>query len=58
MRDGGSVYLSCDGETEKIPEDCTLEVTKSELYADFIRMKNDTFMDRLQAKFFKRGPLV
>ncbi len=35
MRDGGSVYLSCDGETEKIPEDCTLEVTKSELYARF-----------------------
>lgn len=58
MRDGGSVYLSCDGETVKVPEGCTLQVTKSDTYADFIRMKNDTFMDRLQAKFFKRGPLV
>ena len=53
----GAAFIShAMGETGKNPEDCTLEVIKSELYADFIRMKNDTFMDRLQAKFFKRGP--
>lgn len=57
-RDGGSVYLSCDGETVRAPEGCTLQVTKSDVYADFIRIKNDTFMDRFQAKFFRRGPLV
>ncbi len=58
MRDGGSVYLSCDGETIKAPDGCTLQVAKSDTYADFIRIKNDTFMDRLQAKFFRKGPLA
>ncbi len=58
MRDGGSVYLSCDGETIKVPDGCTLQVVKSDTYADFIRIKNDTFMDRLQAKFFRKGPLA
>lgn len=58
MRDGGSVYLACDGETVRAPDGCTLQVTKSNVYADFIRIKNDTFMDRFQAKFFRRGPLV
>lgn len=58
MRDGGSVYLSCDGETIKVPDGCTLQVAKSDTYADFIRIKNDTFMDRLQAKFFRKGPLA
>lgn len=55
-RDGDGVYLSCDGETVEIPGGCTLHVTKAETYADFIRIKNDTFIDRLQAKFWGRGP--
>lgn len=58
MRDGGSVYLSCDGKTVKAPDGCTLQVTRSDTYADFVRIKNDTFMDRFQAKFYRRWPLI
>lgn len=57
-RDGGSVYFSCDGESVRVPGGCALQVTKSDVCADFVRIKNDTFMDRFHAKFFRRGPLV
>ncbi len=55
-RDGGGVYLSCDGETVEASDGCVLHVAKADTYADFIRIKHDTFIDRLQAKFFGRGP--
>ena len=57
MRDGGSVYLVMRwGDRKKFRRIDTLEVTKSELYADFIRMKNDTFMDRCRRNFLRGGP--
>lgn len=47
----GESILSCDGETAvQIPEDATVTVKRSEDTAEFIKIKNYTFIDVLRKK--------
>lgn len=47
--------LSCDGEdTVTVPGDHYVLVTKAEIYGDFIRIKNETFLEILNSKLAQR----
>lgn len=47
----GEAILSCDGQQAiLIPENAIVKVKRSEKYASFIRVKNDTFIDVLNKK--------
>lgn len=47
----GEAILSCDGQTAVIiPEDAVVTVKRSEDYASFIKIKDDTFIDILNKK--------
>lgn len=51
----GNLYLSNDGEESILVEsDCTIEISKAELTADFIRIKSDNFIDILYKKLAQR----
>lgn len=53
--DGEDIYISCDGEhSEQILPGSILTVKKANLYADFIRIKNDSFIDVLNSKLSQR----
>ena len=53
--DGEDIYISCDGEpSEQILPGSVLTVKKYENYADFIRIKNDSFIDVLNSKLSQR----
>lgn len=53
--DGEDIYISCDGErSERILPGSVLIVKKSKMYADFIRIKNDSFIDVLNSKLSQR----
>ncbi|MGN0519408.1 MAG: NAD(+)/NADH kinase [Candidatus Fimenecus sp.] len=52
---GEDIYISCDGErSEQILPGSVLTVKKSKNYADFIRIKNDSFIDVLNSKLSQR----
>lgn len=52
---GEDIYISCDGErSERILPGSVLTVKKSKNYADFIRIKNDSFIDVLNSKLSQR----
>lgn len=53
--DGEDIFLSCDGDSSihLQPNSC-LTVKKSSNYADFIRIKNDSFIDVLNSKLSQR----
>jgi NAD+ kinase len=47
----GEVILSCDGqEAINVPEDAVVRVKRSELSAEFIKIKDDTFINILNKK--------
>ena len=47
----GETILSCDGQPAiNIPENATVKVKRSEKYATFIKVKNETFIDVLNKK--------
>lgn len=47
----GEAILSCDGQTPVvIPENASVKVKRSDKYASFIKIKNDTFIDVLNKK--------
>lgn len=47
--------LSCDGEdTIIVPSECYVLVRKAEIYGDFIRIKNETFLEILNSKLAQR----
>ena len=47
----GETILSCDGQSAiNIPENATVKVKRSEKYATFIKVKNETFIDVLNKK--------
>lgn len=54
-KDGEDIFLSCDGDpsVHLQPNSC-LTVKKSTNYADFIRIKNDSFIDVLNSKLSQR----
>ncbi len=52
---GEDVYISCDGDPSMhLKPGSILTVRKSESYADFIRIKNDSFIDVLNSKLSQR----
>ncbi len=52
---GEDIYISCDGEpSSQILPGSVLTVKKSQNYADFIRIKNDSFIDVLNSKLSQR----
>lgn len=51
---GSEASFSCDGEDPiEIPEDCCLNIGKAEPFAQFIRIKSDTFTDVLNSKLIQ-----
>lgn len=49
------ICISCDGEDSVIiPSGSKLVIKKSDVYADFIRIKNDSFIDVLNSKLSQR----
>lgn len=49
------VYLSCDGEPSvKVPPGAKIIIKKSDVTADFMRLKTDTFLDVLNDKLAER----
>lgn len=53
--DDGEIGLSCDGEaTLKIPGGCSAVITKADVCGEFIRIKNDTFLEILNSKLEQR----
>ncbi len=47
----GETILSCDGQSAiNIPENAVVRVKRSEKYASFIKVKNETFIDILNKK--------
>lgn len=53
---GCEAYLSCDGgEGTPVPDGALISIEKAPIYADFIRIKSDTFMDTLGKKLSGRG---
>lgn len=49
------IYFSCDGEaSQPLASGSVLTVKKSACYADFIRIKNDSFIDVLNSKLSQR----
>ncbi|NLA77179.1 MAG: NAD(+)/NADH kinase [Clostridiales bacterium] len=56
VKEGCEAVLSCDGgDGTLIPPDALINIEKAPIYADFIRIKNDTFMDTLGKKLSNRG---
>ncbi len=52
---GAQIGLSCDGEdTIIVPPDHYVNVTKADMSADFIRIKNETFLEILNTKLAQR----
>ena len=52
---GDYVFLSCDGEESiEIPAKSKVTIRKAEKYAEFIRIKNDTFVNVLNSKLSQR----
>lgn len=52
---GSEIGLSCDGEdTIIIPENHYVSVTKADMFAEFIRIKNETFLEILNTKLAQR----
>lgn len=50
-----TICISCDGDDSVlIPSGSKLVIKKSEIYADFIRIKNDSFIDILNSKLSQR----
>ncbi len=53
--DGEDIFLSCDGDASiHLRPNSSLTVKKSSNYADFIRIKNDSFIDVLNSKLSQR----
>lgn len=54
-RDDPEIGLSCDGE-DAIPIDkgCSVRIAKAEMYGEFIRIKNETFLEILNSKLEQR----
>ncbi|NLO45391.1 MAG: NAD(+)/NADH kinase [Clostridiales bacterium] len=52
---GGDMSLICDGIETKIPEDCCAYIKKASETAEFISIKNETFIDVLKTKLEKSG---
>ncbi len=51
---GSEASFSCDGEDLlDIPDGCCLNISKAELFAEFIRIKSDTFTDILNSKLVR-----
>ncbi len=49
------ICISCDGdESVKITAGCKIIIKKSKVHADFIRIKNDSFIDVLNSKLAQR----
>ena len=49
------ICISCDGDDSiVIPAGSKLIIKKSKVYADFIRIKNDSFIDILNSKLSQR----
>lgn len=54
-RNGDDIFLSCDGgESYIIPVDNRIVIKKAGKFADFIRIKSDTFVDILNDKLSQR----
>lgn len=54
-RNGDCVLLSCDGEESvEIPADSFVKIRKADRSADFIRIKNDSFVNILNSKLSQR----
>lgn len=52
---GNHLILSCDGEDGcEVPPACRVKIVRSDLYAEFIRIKSDTFIDILNTKLAQR----
>lgn len=52
---GSEIGLSCDGEdTVFVGSGSYIKVTKADIYGEFIRIKNDTFLDILNSKLEQR----
>lgn len=52
---GDDIYISCDGEpSARLLPGSVVTVKKSKNYADFIRIKNDSFIDVLNSKLSQR----
>lgn len=52
---GNHLFLSCDGEDGcRILPSCRVKISRSDLYAEFIRIKSDTFIDILNTKLAQR----
>lgn len=52
---GDEIGLSCDGEdTVTVNKDAYVKVTKAQMCGEFIRIKNDTFLDILNSKLEQR----
>lgn len=52
---GNHLMLSCDGEDGcEIPPSSKVRIVRSDLYAEFIRIKSDTFIDILNTKLAQR----
>ena len=46
---------SCDGDDSvNIPSGSIIKIKKSDIYANFIRIKNDSFIDVLNSKLAQR----
>ena len=49
------INLSCDGEQPfRLKGKSLIKISKAEIYADFIRIKSDTFIDVLNSKLAAR----
>jgi NAD+ kinase len=54
-RTGDEVGLSCDGDdTVDVKKGCRVKITKADMYGEFIRIKNDTFLEILNSKLEQR----
>ncbi len=52
---GAEIGLSCDGEdTIFVPKGSFVRVSKADMYGEFIRIKNDTFLEILNSKLEQR----
>lgn len=52
--DGGPICVSCDGdEPFTVSAQGSITVEKADISADFIRLKNDSFLDILNRKMMK-----
>ncbi len=55
VKDGEGAALSCDGESPfMLCNDSVVTIRKADFFADFIRIKSDTFIDILNSKLSER----